>query len=334
VLVKEDSEVLTKEGKLAQSGYSKFQNVHWDSQPLASSYKALRYKKWDFYGVFAENVTLCMAVADLYFAGNVFVTVFEKGKTPFTVEKLVLPWEELQLSPLSESGLTLYNSTHFSLSFNSTNKHSKRIRVHKNEEFNIDLVFEKSPNQEGMVLLSPMSQDMSQFFFTHKQFNYQVEGTAHIKNKKFVLQGEKGMMDWGRGVWPYFSTWIWGSGMRGEVALNLGEHLHSPNVTNATDDHILIGEKLIKLGAMHVSKPGVLKDPWEFKTFNSKSTAEYAAANITFYPEEFFFKTVNFWLVQSDMKQIFGEYVGQVAFQGNIHNIRVRGLLEVHEARW
>lgn len=72
-----------------------------------------------------------------------------------------------------------------------------------------------------------------------------------VKNRKYELKQELGMLDWSRSIWSYQGGWIWASGMgkydNKNIALNLGELLKAKNATEATDDCIIVDNKLIKL---------------------------------------------------------------------------------------
>ena len=195
--------VLSDSGKLRYSGYLEEPTLIWNPSVLQNSFMTkCRYKQWDFYALYNEDITLAVAIADLYYIKNVFITIYEKGKEPMTYEKVIPPWEEVKMSDTSNSGISFYNSSSFLVLFHNSNSHLKTVVAHHND-IEINLIFRQPPKQEGLVYLGPLNSDMSQFFYSHKQYNYLVDGYVKIGETQRLFHQELGMMDWGRGVWPY-----------------------------------------------------------------------------------------------------------------------------------
>jgi Protein of unknown function (DUF2804). len=135
-----------------------------------------------------------LAIADLYYVRNVFITVYEKGKDPVTYDKIIPPWESLRMSNTSLTGTSLYNSSSFFVFFHNIDKNIKSVTA-TYKDIDINLQFRKNNNQEGMVSLSPFNNDMSQFFYSHKQYNYDVYGYAKIGSYQHLFNKQQGVMD-------------------------------------------------------------------------------------------------------------------------------------------
>ena len=147
-------------------------------------------------------------------------------------------------------------------------------------------------------------------------------------------------MDWGRGIWPYKSYWIWGSadGKIGqtEYAINLGYNMQKENVS-FSEDALIVNTRLIKLATMECTfDEKDLMKPWNYTSVIKTPTQAYAVGNIVFTPETSFQKYTNLFLAKSFMDQIFGTFSGEITeVDGKVHRFsNIPGFSERHRARW
>jgi hypothetical protein len=94
---------LTQPGPLLDAG-GKLAQVGWSRQPLldcnlenAHFYKIrplqrLRVKRWDYYAVFTPNRFFSATIADLGYAGNIFVYTLDFNTAELHEEGLVIPF--------------------------------------------------------------------------------------------------------------------------------------------------------------------------------------------------------------------------------------------------
>jgi hypothetical protein len=327
--------VLTSEGKLQFSGYSSFPTLTWDPSSIESNiFKVWRYKKWDFYSFYLQDLTLC---ADLWYIKNAFITIYQKGQSPVTYEKVIPSWEESKISETSLKGTTFYNSSSFFLLFTNNHENFKQIIANHND-IEINLQYRKDSDNQGMVYLGPFNSDHSQFFYSHKQYNYLVDGYVKIGKNEHIISQELGMMDWGRGLWPYHGGWIWGSGLGKvngvHVGLNVGELPKDRAAAEASDDCIVIGKRMIKLGVVLFDQKENNTLIWDFYTVNQQPDSRFAAIKGKFVTETTFNKEINLWIIKSKLLQLFGNFEGVVMTLEEKFEFNIRGIVEVHESRW
>lgn len=189
--------VLTDDGRLAHVGYQTQPWLKWNPSVLTSSFaRKMRFKQWEFYALYSEDVTLCVAAADIGYAKNVFITIYEKGKDPVTIEEIIPPWIDANMTTSSLTGTTRFNTTDFFLFFFNNGSDMKSIVTqYKQGQIDINMMFVKAKSQDGLVYLGPMSKDKSQFFYSHKQYNYIVDGYLKINGKTHLFSKEQGVMD-------------------------------------------------------------------------------------------------------------------------------------------
>jgi hypothetical protein len=193
-------------------------------------------------------------------------------------------------------------------SVNVTNydHYKKKINVFiddSNDILKFDAVFSTHDNQEAMIGLTKFSDDGSKYFYNHKHYSYELSGSMFLKEKLHDLKPGLGSMDWGRGIWPYKSYWIWGSGNgyigKTSYAINLGYNMAVPDASHS-EDCVIKNNRLIKLASMICEfDENDLMEPWIFKTPLKVPTEAYAVGNLTFIPEYIFNKHTNYVLVQS-----------------------------------
>lgn len=307
-----------------------------DERARSSWWTKLRLKRWDFYAVHTEHFSVCVALIDFTYTGIAFITVYEQGKKPQTVDATISPWGGLVLSTAPLSGVSSYNSSDFSVYFNNEPRGKTVYAKHK-QGILLNLLFTTtSSKQEGLLGLLPLNDDGAQYFVSNKQYNYVVNGLVKIGDNEYALSNNAGMMDWGRGVWPYRTNWVWGSGQglqnHQRIGLNIGE-LSVASSAQATEDSLTVDEKLVKLGTVKCEYTNYTS-PFKFYTINREPHSSYAAANVTFFPDDFYSKKVNFGVVKSELNQVFGRFVGNVtSIEGN-YAVNVRGIVEVHRKRF
>jgi hypothetical protein len=151
-----------------------------------------------------------------------------------------------------------------------------------------------------------------------------------------------GTMDWGRGIWPYKTYWIWASG-NGKIGqtpygINLGFNMQEDG-TNFSEDCIIVGSRMIKLATMQLEfNEHNLTEPWVFKSGKTTPTENYAVGNITFipYPDGIFNKNFNAVFLKSNLAQVFGVFSGEV-YELEARTIKfydIPGFAENHKTRW
>lgn len=292
---------------------------------------------WDVYILYTDHLTLLIALADVGYIKNSFIISYEKNSSPKSYEKLIPPWESTTMSSTSLSGTTSYNSSSFSLIFSNLDSYTKTIKI-TSSDYNIDLVYSKNENQDSIFFLGPFNEDMSQFFYAHKSYNYNVKGNVKIENNEYKLDNELGLMDWGRGVWPYQGKWMWASGNGmfdgKKIALNMEELPKDFKVSKASEDCIFVDDKMIKLGVVNLDKKVKSDKVWEFKTVNAEPNEKFASIQGIFIAEESVAKKTNLWIIKSQIMQHFGIFEGEVVTIEGSFRFRIRGLVEFHESRW
>ena len=114
--------LLNAQGQLAQVGWSRHPLLDCNLEN-ANFYKLrplqrLRMKRWDYYAIFTPQRFFSATIADLGYAGNIFVYTLDFASGELHEEGLVIPFGRgIQLGRNSQSGDAVFNNGKVSLRF-------------------------------------------------------------------------------------------------------------------------------------------------------------------------------------------------------------------------
>jgi len=286
---------LTRPGKLLDSK-GRLAQVGWCRQALldcnledARFYalrplQRLRMKRWDYYAVFTPRRFFSATIADLGYAGNIFVYTLDFTSGDLHEEGLVIPLGRgIELPHNSTAGDAHFADTRCRLDFQVTAE-SRRITVdwpdfHEGRGIRADIRLSCPAEHESMTIVIPIG--AQRFYYNRKINCMPAKGSLRYGEIEEELKpGEcLGSLDWGRGVWEYRSFWNWASasgflpdGRR--VGLNLG--CGFGDTSAATEDALILDGRVHKLGAVkydYVS--GDYMKPWRFSDGEGRLELEF-----------------------------------------------------------
>jgi len=334
--------LLDAAGRLAQVGWSRqplldcnLENARFYTlRPL----QHLRMKRWDYYAVFTPQRFFSATIADLGYAGNIFVYTLEFSSGELHEEGLVIPLGRgIELPRNSTAGDAHFADKRASLDFQLTSD-GRRIQVswpgfHDGRGIQADITLHCPPEHESMTIVIPIGK--RRFYYNRKINCLPAEGSLRYGDITEEIQpiASSGSLDWGRGVWEYRSFWNWASasgflpdGRR--VGLNLG--CGFGDTSAATEDALILEGRVHKLGAVKYDyTSGDYMQPWRF-------TDQEGRLELEFIPFKERLARTDMAVISSEVHQMFGRYRGQaVTDQGErIHIENLVGFAEEHQARW
>jgi len=328
--------LLDAKGRLAQVG--------WSRKPLLdcnlenTRYHRFRTKRWDYYAVFTPTRFFSATIADLGYAGNIFVYTLDFETGELHEEGLVIPLGTgIKLERNPEAGEASFANDKASLKF-QTDGDERRVIVHwagfnNGRGIHADIVLRALPNHESMNIIIPISENR---FYDNTKINCMLaQGYIQYGDQHEDLQPETciGSLDWGRGVWEYQSYWNWAStsGFLPDgrtIGLNMG--LGFGDLSKATENAVILSGKIHKLGKVKFDyKSGDFTQPWHF-------TDDEKRLDLTFIPFKDRTARTNLGIIFSEVHQMFGRYNGRMTLDDGtlleIHDLI--GFAEEHHARW
>lgn len=334
--------LLSADGSLAQVGWMRQPTL--DCNLEKANFYALKFlqpfriKRWDYYAVFTPQRFFSATVADLGYAGNIFVYTVDFETGEYYEEGLVIPLGTgIVLPRNSTEGRTFFENKKATLEF--VNEGNERQVSVSWPDFDggrgiaAELILQTPPNHEDMTIVIPIEQ--KRFYYNRKINCLPVSGSLRYGQVSETLSPETCLasLDWGRGVWAYKSFWNWASASGflpggGTVGLNLG--MGFGDTSAATENAVILNGKIHKLDQVSFDyDPDNYMKPWVFKDNQGRLSLEFV-------PFTERVAVTNLGIIFSEVHQMFGRYHGTVVTdQGETVEIKdLIGFAEEHHARW
>lgn len=301
--------LLADNGHLAVKGYAAKMNVIYNRENVKAF--PLKLKEWNFYQIQKDHYVLQLTLGHVSYMCSVAATLIDLNtgkKYEFgTMKPFFIP--KLDSNPEKES-LVTFTDKDFSLSFQVTD--SKRI-LHVEgsskafQKVAIHLELDNDPANEKMVIATPFEKP-TQFYLNYKENYYHGTGTVQYGDLTVNFDGCTGLIDWGRGIWPYRHEWFWG---------NLTSHIDGVpfgfnigwgfgDLSHATENMFFYDRKAYKLGTLQVERDEADQmRPW-------KLTDPEGRLQMTFTPLFDNYTENKFVVVDTHCDQLFGYFSGTI----------------------
>ena len=337
--ITQPSPLLDERGNLVQVGWARHPVLDCNLEQARfypiRALRRFRIKRWDYYGVTSPDMYFSATLADLGYAGQVFVYAVDFTKGTYHEEAITIPLARgIALQRNSNDGESSFAGRNVQAAF-LIEPDARRIKVDwadfGGRPLAADLRFEMPDRHESTVVVIPIGK--RRFYYNRKINCLPAEGSLQIGDQTthFDPAVSLGNLDWGRGVWEYNSFWVWASasGFLGDgrrVGLNMGFGFGD---TTAAAEHTLLLE-----GRIH-KLPRVRID-YDSRDFMQSWRMRSDRVDLTFVPFLERQAKTNLLLIRSEVHQMFGRYAGTVVADDG-EEIAIDGLVgwaEEHNARW
>ena len=330
--IKHKRKLLQSNGMLTEAGYATRMVFDYNREYAKS--KPMPLKEWNFYQFQCSKYVLQMTLGHLTYIGQMAVTLMdiETGEkwSYSTMKPLFVP--ELDRNPEKPS-VCRFQNEECRLQF--TVKNYKRILAIKGHSKDYDtievkFVVENDPSNEKMVIATPFEKP-TQFYLNYKENYYKATGYARFGDKYVAFQDATGLLDWGRGVWPYTHEWYWGS-LTSHIdgipfGLNIGWGFG--NTSHATENMYFYNKKAYKVGK--------LIGEWDDNDLMAAKHFHDIENKIqfTFMPFWDNYTCNEFKIVDTHCHQVFGYFSGTIETEDGTKEFKnVLGFIEHAVNRW
>jgi hypothetical protein len=340
--ISQSGPLLDDQGRLAQVGWSR-QPILDANLEAAHFYRLralqrLRIKRWDYYAVFTPQRFFSATIANLGYAGNIFVYTLDFATGELHEEGLVVPLGKgITLPRGSMSGETTFADRRARLSFQAL-PGGRRLYVdwpafHTGRGIHAELNLSLPAAHQSMNIVIPIGRN--RFYYNTKINCMPVHGTLQYGelHEQLTPESSLGSLDWGRGVWEYTSFWNWASASGflpdgRTIGLNLG--CGFGDLSAATENCVILNGSIQKLEQVkfdYVS--GNYMQPWQFADNQNR-------LQLTFVPFKERLATTRLGIIDSEVHQMFGRYSGAVITDRGERLVisDLIGFAEEHRARW
>jgi hypothetical protein len=314
--------------------------VGWSRRPLHRCNLAGhwgRKKRWDYWCVTSRESILSLTYTSLDFIGIADVWFLDLATKQLTQRSMVSPFAAGFSFPETVNG----GDMHFDLLGLKLDLLAEgdgtRLRVKFGsgaKALEADLFVALPPGHETLNVLVPWSEKL--FQFTSKHTARPANGTVRLGERTYVFGAHNaafGTLDFGRGIWPYDTTWNWAaaSGVQGGRTLGINLGGKWTDRTGATENGLCVDGRLHKLDEdleWSYDRRNWMK-PWRIR-------APSGRVDLAFTP--FFQKqgALNLGVIATELHAMFGHFEGTVVTDGG-ERLAVGQLLgwaEEHHARW
>jgi hypothetical protein len=325
--ITETSNLFNTDGSLVQRGWLRKPLLKYNKNDIGKGWS--RIKEWDHFSILNKKFGFQLTIGDIgYLTQMSYVWLdFEnkqreaKGQFKFFTKSKLLP-----LSSLEDSKIE-FPSKKFEATIEK--RGTQRILTIDDPTFldkgikgNINL--DDKPEWDNTVVVTGYKEDPRLFYYNHKINMMPAHGTIHIGDKSYNFEPETsfGLMDWGRGIWPYHTHWLWGSacGMVDEVpvAFNIGYGFG--DLSTHTENLIFYDGKAHKIDEVtfHHEDRDPTK-PWKFTSNDDRF-------NMVLTPLIPHREKLNFGLIYLNSSLLHGLYSGDIVLDSG-EKIRIDNLL-------
>lgn len=202
--------LLDDDGRLAEPGYATKMNFVYNREKVKKT--PFNLKEWNFYQFIQDHWVVQMTVGHVSYMCSATATLLDldtgekyeiNSMRPFFIPRLDDDPERNSVSGYRADGFVMRfkvsDDIRF-LDFHGKNKQYGDVRFH--------LEVENDVANEKMVIATPFEKP-EQFYLNYKENYYQAKGFVKFDKLRVDLDGARGLMDWGRGIWPYRHEWYW-----------------------------------------------------------------------------------------------------------------------------
>lgn len=211
-----------------------------------------RIKEWDFYQVTDGQFCLQFTFGHAAYAGNVGCMLFDfkNGKrwaVPDTL--LALPFNRLHLPESADESSTLhYKAKGIEMQLQTRDGLRKLACTGPGFEASITLT---PTTDKCLAIVVPFKEKSTAFYANQKNNCMRAEGYVQWSGGRHEFaENAWGILDWGRGVWPFSNEWYWSNGaglVNGQpFGFNLG--CGFGDTGEATENILFYGGESHKLG--------------------------------------------------------------------------------------
>lgn len=256
--------VLDEKG-VPNPGYSTRSILTYERKAIKAS--PFRIKEWDFYQVSDQNMCLQFTVGHASYAGQVGIMMFDFTKGEMLVDKgnfLVLPFNSLHLPENAEQDHVIsYHKKSVDLSIEA--KRNTRNLYCKWEDFEANIVLTRQ-NMNSLVITIPFDEAPTALYYNQKINCMLADGVVKYQGKEYYFSPPEsfGILDWGRGVWPFHNEWYWsnGTGFVGDKIFGFNLGCGFGNTQAATENILFYGDSVSKLGEVVFELESDYMKPW------------------------------------------------------------------------
>lgn len=295
------------------AGYATRSMRSYDRRSIKAS--PFRIKEWDFYQISDKTKCLQFTFGHASYAGQIGIMFFDfiKGEWIARFDKLLLlPFNQLHMpADADRDGTLTYDKDGVFMQYET--KGNIRVLRCQKDDFETEITLTRETPQ-AIVLTIPFDEKPTQFYYNHKINCMRACGEVHVGGQTYIFDPADsfGLLDWGRGVWPFHNEWYWSNGT-GKVAgkifgFNLG--CGFGNTSTATENMLFYEGAAHKLGRVSITHSAEdWMAPWQLADKEGR-------VQLTMTPTFDRTTVTKILCIDNVCHQVFGRFDGHVLLDG------------------
>ena len=330
--ITEPSNLFNEDGSLLQRGWARKPVLKYNKENIGKGWT--RIKEWDHYSILNNEFGIQITIGDIGYLTQMSYTWIDfkekakngKGEFKFFTKSKLLPLSSL------EDSIIEFPSKKFKATIEK--KENNRILSIEDPSF-LDkgikgtISLYDNPKWDNTVVVTGYHEDPRLFYYNHKINMMPATGEIKIGGESYSFEPESsfGLMDWGRGIWPYRTHWLWASacGMVNDVpvAFNIGYGfgaVGSEEGATHTENIVFYDGKAHKIDEVtfHHENRDPSK-PWKFTSNDNR----FNMVLDPLIPHE---EKINTGIIKLDSKLLHGFYAGDIVLD-NGEKIHIEQML-------
>ena len=195
------------------------------------------------------------------------------------------------------------------------NLNARDLLLDNSNDINIDDIIIEDKEEQIPIDTSPhafnipFKESRTAFYYNQKINCMTADGEVSYKDGSYSFSKDNtfGLLDWGRGVWPFHNEWYWSNGtgyVNGKIfGFNLGCGFGNPE--HGTENVIFYGDEVIKLYNVVIKHEEDYMKPWHIYDDEKK-------VDLVLTPTYDRTTKVKLLWVDNCCHQMFGEFTGYV----------------------
>jgi hypothetical protein len=299
-----------------------------------------RNKRWDYWAIQSEDIIVALTVADIDYLGLVTVDWIEPRTHRTGGHSAMVPLARgIDLPDRPTTGRLEYRGSGIGVAIAYPPGATELVAYWQEKGggwSHLTAVVDEPAGHESLNVVIPWSETL--FQFTSKHQARPAAGTLTVEGRASTFGGSAGeawgILDVGRGRWPYQTRWNWGGGAglatTGErVGIQIGGKW--TDETGFTENGILVEGQLVKIGedlewVYNWDDP---LEPWRVRSADR-------SLDLTLLPIHDRHTNTNLGVLYNEVHQVFGHWTGSVpSGSGRSLSVeRILGFAEEARARW
>ncbi len=315
----------------------------WSRTPLIRANLRGRWgrtKRWDYWAIVTDELTVALTYADLDYLGVVSVYWVDLATGRDGGREVTVPFARgLDLPDVPGGTPLCFRHHHLGVEVADDATGSwltARWREPDASLGRLDARVTQPTGHQSVNVVIPWSE--TRFQYTSKQQARPATGELVVGDDRWPLGAGGshawGVLDVGRGRWPYRTRWNWGAGA-GTAVDGRTVGLQVGGIwtvgTGATENGVIVDGEVVKIGEeldWRYDERAPM-EPWQVRSTDG-------ALDVRLLPRHLRHARTEALMVRSEMRQVFGSWSGHVPTPqgGRVAVDRLAGFVERSDSRW